>query len=107
MTQQPEKEIRRWGRQEPGSKRWWRRYNTLVREGFIHEEAARLAEGRIASPAMREGRKYRREWVRDIKKQFPGILPSARGTDYEALVLDMYEAFDWRYPYSQFYAEPE
>jgi len=91
---------RRWGRVVPESYRWWQRYNTLKREGFVHEEAAVLAEGIIGSDKMREGRKRRRQWFKEAK------LAGLSDKEIEERVDEMYDTEDWMDPYSQFYPEP-
>lgn len=92
---------RKWGRVEPGTFRWWQRYNTLRREGFIHDEAALFAEGVINSQPMRDGRSSRRAWRRDVLKVFPDITEE----EYEEVVWDMYMTYDWQTEYSQFYPD--
>ncbi len=91
---------KKWGRTEPGSSRWQKRYNTLRSEGFVHEEAARLAEGVIGSKLMREGRKHRIQWLKEALRR--GISTKDQ---LEAAVDDMYDTYDWYDPYSQFYPE--
>ena len=89
-----------WGRVVPGSSRWKLRYDKLRSEGFVHEEAAKLAEGIIGSKKMREGRKRRVEWLEEALKR--GIRTKAQ---LEEAVDDMYDTYDWYDPYSQFYSE--
>ncbi len=89
-----------WGWQKPGSSRWKRRYDTLRREGFVHEEAARLAEGIIGSAPMRRGRAIRKKWLKEALAR--GIKTKDQ---LEQAVDDMYDAYDWYDPYSQFYPE--
>ncbi len=91
---------KKWGRITPGSIRWEQRYQTLRREGFVHEEAARLAEGVIGSAPMRRGRARRRAWLKEALAR--GIRTKA---ELEAAVDDMYDAYDWYDPYSQMYPE--
>lgn len=92
---------RRWGRVEPESKRWWQRYNRLKSEGFVHDEAAVLAEGIIGSKDMRRGRARRRKW-------FASIAPlGLSDREIEERVDEMYDTEDWMDPYSQFYPEEE
>jgi hypothetical protein len=89
-----------WGRTEPGSTRWKHRYDTLRKEGFVHEEAARLAEGIIGSRMMREGRKRRIHWLKEA------LARGIRTKDQlEEAVDDMYDTYDWYDPWSQFYPE--
>lgn len=90
----------KWGRVEPGSPRWLRRYEVLKREGFVHEEAARLAEGIIGSETMRRGRAARRRWLKEVLAR--GIRTKEQ---LEEAVDDMYDTYDWYDPYSQFYPE--
>jgi len=89
-----------WGRVEPGSPRWKQRYDTLRREGFVHDEAAVLATGIIGSQKMRDGRKRRIQWLKDALKR--GIKTKDQ---LEEAVDDMYDTYDWYDPYSQFYPE--
>lgn len=89
-----------WGRVLNTSRRWEHRYETLRKEGFVHEEAARLAEGIIGSKTMREGRKRRRAWLREALDR--GIRTKE---ELEHAVDDMYDTYDWPEPYSQFYPE--
>lgn len=93
-------EGRKWGRVKPGSARWKRRYDTLRKEGFVHEEAARLAEGIIGSKKMQEGRKRRKQWLKEALAR--GIRTKQQ---LEEAVDDMYDTYDWYDPYSQFYPE--
>lgn len=92
-------EGRKWGRVEPESHRWWQRYNTLKSEGFCHQEATKLAEGRINTPAMLKSRRTRRQWYRSIK---PLGLTDA---ELETRIDEMYDTYDWMSEYSQFYPE--
>jgi len=90
---------KKWGRVETGTHRWQVRYDRLRSEGFVHEEAVRLAAGIIGSKSMKEGRKARRRWIREVLKRFPNITKKT----LEAAVDDMYDTYDWADPYSQFY----
>jgi len=90
---------KKWGRVTPGSLRWKQRYDRLRREGFVHEEAAKLAEGIIGSKNMREGRKRRIVWMQQADRL------SMTKKQLEAAVDDMYDTYDWYDPYSQFYSE--
>lgn len=100
MTQGiPPPEERRVGRAEPGSKLWWRRYASLRKQGFVHREAAQLAEGRIDTVAMRKGRRTREAWYRGVVAK--GLTPA----EVEQAVDDMYDEFDWADAYTQFYPE--
>lgn len=90
---------RRWGRQAPESKRWEKRYYRLLGEGFVHEEAARLAEGIIGSKSMMAGRRARRRWIMENRDFLQGM----NAKEYEAVIDDMYDVYDWFDPYSQFY----
>jgi len=99
MTEEPRK--RRWGRVEPETYRWWQRYNTLKKEGFVHEEAARLARGIIGSEEMRRGRARRRAWYKAAKRA--GLSDA----EIEERIDEMYDTEDWMDPYSQFYPTEE
>ena len=104
MTQGiPPPERRRVGWTAPGTPLWRRRYTALKAEGFVHEEAARLATGIIGSKAMRKGRRARKKWYRDAM----GKLPAFTQVAYEDAVDDMYDEFDWADPWTQFYPEEE
>jgi hypothetical protein len=91
---------RPWGWTKPGTGRWKMRYDTLRREGFVHEEAARLATGIIGSLAMRRGRTVRRKWLKEALSR--GIRTKS---ELEEAVDDMYDTYDWYDPWSQFYPE--
>ena len=92
---------RRWGRVEPETTRWWKRYNRLRDEGFCHDEATVIAEGIIGSKAMRKGRAARRRWYKTV-------APLGLSDDELAARIDeMYDTEDWRDQYSQFYPEEE
>jgi hypothetical protein len=93
---------KKWGAQSSGSKRFERRYARLRLEGFVHEEAVRLAEGIICSKKMLEGRRRRRRWLKEA------IDHGVRTVDQlEKAVDDLYDAYDWYDPWSQFYPEKE
>ena len=84
---------------QPGSKLWTRRYNSLRKQGFVHREAAQLAEGIIASNVMRRGRYRRRKWYEGVIAK--GLTPG----EIEQSIDDMYDEFDWADAYTQFYPE--
>lgn len=92
---------KRWGRTESGTKRWRVRYDRLRREGFVHEEAARLATGIIGSKRMREGRRDRMRWLESAIKRHPSMTRK----ELEDAVDDLYDTYGWRDPWSQFYPE--
>lgn len=95
----PPPERRRVGWTKPGTKLWWRRYNSLRRQGFVHRERAQLSEGIIGSNAMRRGRYRRRRWYEDMIAK--GLTPA----EIEQAVDNMYDEFDWYDAYTQFYPE--
>lgn len=102
MTQGiPPPEKRRVGRTTPGSPLWNRRYASLKRQGFVHREAAQLAEGIIGSSDMRRGRYRRRKWYERVVAR--GLTPA----EIEEAVDAMYDEFDWADAYTQFYPEEE
>ncbi len=84
---------------KPGSKLWERRYASLRRQGFVHREAAQLAEGIIGSNVMRRGRYRRRRWHEGVVAK--GLTP----IEIAQAVDDMYDEFDWADAYTQFYPE--
>ena len=92
---------RRVGWTPPGTPLWQRRYDRLKSEGFVHEEAARLATGIMGSRDMRRGRRRRIKWFKDI--QAKGLTPA----EIERAIDDMYDEFDWADPWTQFYPEEE
>lgn len=92
---------RRWGRVEPETPRWWKRYNTLKSEGFCHDEATLLAEGIISSKSMMRGRRTRKLWYESIKPL--GLTDDELATRVD----EMYDTEDWMDQYSQFYPEEE
>ncbi len=96
-----EERRRRWGRVEPESYRWWQRYNRLKSEGFVHDEAAVLAEGVIGSKKMQRGRRARKKWYDTAKRA------GLSDREIEERIDEMYDTEDWMDPYSQFYAEEE
>lgn len=91
----------RWGKVVPETTRWWQRYNRLKGEGFVHEEAAILAEGIIGSKTMRRGRALRRKWFESVKSL------GLSDREIEERIDEMYDTEDWMDPYSQFYPEEE
>lgn len=99
MSEEPRK--RRWGRVAPESKRWWMRYNRLRSEGFVHDEAAVIAEGIIGSKYMRRGRRRRKKWYEAAK------LAGLSDREIEERVDEMYDTYDWMDQYSQFYPVEE
>lgn len=103
MTQgiTPPPERRRLGFTKPASPLWWRRYRSLIAQGFVHREAAQLASGIIGSADMRRGRARREKWY---QQQIAKGLTSAQ---IEAAVDQMYDDYDWFDAYSQFYEEAE
>jgi len=103
MTQgiPPPPERRRLGRTTPGTKLWWRRYNSLRRQGFTHDEAAQLSEGIIGSNVMRRGRYRRRKWYEGV------VAKGLSQKEIEDAIDDMYDEFDWADAYTQFYPEEE
>jgi len=92
---------RRRGRVEPETPQWWRSYNTLKSEGFVHDEASLIAEGIISSPAMMKGRRARKKWFESIRRL--GLSDK----EIEKRVDEMYDTEDWMDPYTQFYPETE
>ena len=92
---------KKWGRIEPSTARWKRRYDTLRQEGFVHEEAARLATSIIGSKRMREGRRARKKWFKEALIRHPSMTKK----DLEDAIDDLYDTYDWRDPWSQFYPE--
>ena len=92
-------EGRPWGRVESGTLRWKHRYDRLRREGFVHEEAVRLATGKIGTKKMMEGRRARRKWLKDQLKGHPDLSKN----ELEEAVDDLYDTYDWFDPWSQFY----
>ena len=97
MTEEPLR--RRWGRVEPEALRWWRRYNKLRSEGFVHDEASLMAEGVIGSKDMLRGRAHRKKWYEAAKRA--GLSDK----EIEERVDEMYDTEDWIDPYTQFYPE--
>ena len=94
------REVRRLGRIKRETPLWWRRYNTLKREGFVHDEASPLAEGRIATRSMLRGRRARRKWYAKITA---GLKMTPE--EYEDAVNEMYADELWSSEYDQFYPE--
>lgn len=90
---------RRWRRVEPESPRWWARYRRLLSEGFVHQEAATLAEGIIGSKAMLRGRRIRKKWYEEAKRA--GLTAE----EIAERVEEMYDTHDWMSEYTQFYPE--
>lgn len=99
MTQGIPPPRRRVGWTRPGSKLWDRRYKSLMKQGFVHREAAQLATGIIASNVMRRGRYRRRRWFEGVVMK--GLTPA----EVAAAVDAMYDEFDWADVYTQFYPE--
>ena len=89
------------GRTEKDTPLWWRRYNILIGEGFVPDEASLFAEGMISTPAMKKGRRARQEFY---KKALAQGLSAA---DYIDAVDELYDSEDWFDEYSQFYVEKE
>ena len=101
MTSIPPPERRRLGRVEKETPLWWRRYNALRRQGFIHIEAVELATGIIGSPAMRRGRRARARWYRDA------LAKGMTEDEIDQAVRWMYEDVGWSSYWEQFYPEEE
>lgn len=87
-------------RADPGSPLFMRRYNILIGEGFVHEEAARYAERRISKEAMRRGRRMRRKWYKEVVRKF-----NPTKEEYEEMINDMYDVHAWRDPWEYMYPE--
>lgn len=92
---------RHWGKQEPHSPAWERRYASLRRDGFTHDEAYEISEGLIGTKSMRRARAVRRKWRDDVRKRFPKLTDK----QYEDEVDVLYDEKDWADAYSQFYPE--
>ena len=94
-----------WGFTKPGTKRWRVRYEHLRREGFDHNEAARLATTKIGTKAMLKGRRARLKWWKKAQstKEFRKLTEK----QIARIIMDFYAKGDWMDPWTQFYPEEE
>lgn len=96
-----EEKKRKLGRIDPETPLWWRRYNKLKSEGFVHDEAADIATGNIGTKSMVRGRERRKKWYESAKRA------GLSDREIEERIDEMYDTEDWMDPWSQFYPEEE